>query len=556
VGPLALGLLLALAATGCGERSTPSLATIDEVTPTVLEPGDTLRITGTGFVEGAARITLEGAFDPAGLAPPRERAVVLDATAASTTWIELPITGRVMGQIAEEPMVFEGHVRVSFPTALSIGSVRITAESPLTTIEIRPAGGGVEAAARRIREAERFLDRLGLDLAAPQSTDSLLVVSIAPESPADRAGIERGDRLLAVDGAPLAAVSDLAGVEWRDSYEIEVVSSQGTVRNLDVASSSRVQLEPDELAAVLLTSLALGLFIAFAAPRRGRQRSAVAAGRDPLTRSLALAGVAVALLALPAVAIVSRTELGPAAMLLGAYVAGVAGSALYSSGRPSRRLACAVIHLLPVPLIMALPAALGSSFGLWTAVAAQEGPPLQWHAWSNPFALAAVVAATALIWPVAPGTATRSPVARLAAWAAAIAGATAITAYGLGGWNVPGFSPVRVAAEPILLIGGLLIFALKAWIVLHAGRWFASAGARERRIDPRRNSLRLTLGSVTVLGATALALVWEWSEIPADLRSAGQLSAAGFFVTLVSAFAMRKLWELVPRPAGTQAGGA
>jgi len=545
----ALGLALVLAATGCEEYSPPALATIDEVTPNVLEPGDTLRITGTGFVEGPAKITLTGEFDPAGLAPPRERKVTLDASAASSTWIELPVTERVIGKLSEEPVNFKGRLEVSFPTSPSIGSVRIAAVSAPLAIEIRPAGGGIVAAAQRQREAEGFLQRLGLRLAGGERGDDLQVTAVTAGSPADRSGIEEADRLLAVDGTALASVTDLAGVEWADSYELEVITAEGTMREVEVASSSAVRLEPDELAAVLLTSLALGLFLAFAAPRRGRRDDAMAQGRDPLTKALLLAAVAVALLAPPAIAIATRSELAAAGALLGAYVAGVAGAALYGSGTPGRRLAAALVHLLPVPLVMTLPGAFGSSVGLWSAVAGQQGPPLEWHAWQSPFALTSIIAATALLWPAVPSPGQGSTLARAASWTAAVAGATAVTAYGLGGWNVPGYSPARLASEPYLLLLGVLIFALKAWIVVHAGRWFASAGAIERRTGRPRQATRLAVGGAVVIGATALALLWEWSTVPADLRSAGQLSAAGCFVTLVTAFAMRKLWGVIPRQA-------
>jgi hypothetical protein len=541
--------MLALAATGCEERSTPSLATIESIEPEVLEPGDRLRITGTGFVEGPAKISLIGRFDPMGLAPPRERGITLDATAASSTWIELLMTDRVIGKLAEEPVDFEGEIEVGFPTSLSVGSVRITARSAPVKIEIRPAGGGVVTAAKRQREAERFLLHLGLGLAGGERGDDLQVTDVIAESPADRAGIEVGDRLLAIDGNALAALTDLAGVDRSDTYELELISSQGTIREIAVSASSAVRLEPDELAAVLLTSLALGLFLAFVAPRRGRREGGVARGRDPLTKALAHAAVAVALLAGPAVAIATRSELGLAGVLLGANVAGVVGAALFGKGSAARRLVAALVHVLPVPLVMSLPGAFGSTVGVWSAVTGQHGPPLEWHAWSNPFALTSIIAATALLWPATQVSGAGSPLARVSAWIAALSGATAVTAYGLGGWNVPGFSPASVASEPALLLGGALIFALKAWIVVHAGRWFAEAGATERRADAGRQGARLAVGGVLVLGSTALALLWEWSAIPEDLRSAGQLSAAGFFVTLVTAFAMRKLWNAIPRRA-------
>lgn len=405
----------------------------------------------------------------------------------------------------------------------------------------------METASKRLRDAERFLGRLGLDLAG-QQIDDLLVRAVEPESPADRVGIEPGDRLLSMDGSALAAVTDLAGVERRDTYKFEIISEQGDVRSLTLATSAGFYLQPDELAAMLFTSLALGLFVAFAAPRRGWRDNAVAPGWDPLTKAIALAGVTVVMVAGPAVVVVSRSEFFAAGVLLATYVAGIATSALYGPGKPRARFASALAHLLPVPLFMTLPAASGSMVGFWSAVADQRGTPLNWNAWSSPFAMAMLVAATALIWPSPSKANPGSPIARAAAWTAAISGATALTAYGLGGWNVPGLTPSQLIGDPLKLLAGVMIFAFKAWIVLHAARWFASAGAIERRADDRpRQATRLLLGGAALLCATITALLWEWADLPADLRSAGQLSAAGFFITLVTAFVLRKLWGLLPQ---------
>ena len=82
-GPLPLAAIaaLALAAAGCRQDAAIEMASIERVEPAVIEQGDVLRITGAGFVEGPARVTLSGAFDPSGLVPPEHRVVVIDGLA-------------------------------------------------------------------------------------------------------------------------------------------------------------------------------------------------------------------------------------------------------------------------------------------------------------------------------------------------------------------------------------------------------------------------------------------------------------------------------------------
>ena len=80
-----------------------------------------------------------------------------------------------------------------------------------------------------------------LSLVGGARGQDLQVTEVRPESPADRAGIETGDRLLAVDGTALASLTDLAGVDWSDSYDLELISAQGTMREITVTSSSARQ---------------------------------------------------------------------------------------------------------------------------------------------------------------------------------------------------------------------------------------------------------------------------------------------------------------------------
>ena len=135
--PLALALAPLWLVAGCDPPPPAVLATVVDVSPKVVEPGDVIEITGTGFVEGSARIVLRGTFDPLGLAPPERREVTLEGTAISGTAIEVPITSVLMERIAVEPVEFSGVVAVSFPTALPLSAVRVGAESTPLMIGLR-----------------------------------------------------------------------------------------------------------------------------------------------------------------------------------------------------------------------------------------------------------------------------------------------------------------------------------------------------------------------------------------------------------------------------------
>lgn len=532
-------------AAACAPAPAVVLATITDVEPAVVEPGDVIAITGTGFVEGGARVAFHGAFDPVGLAPPREREVILEGTAVSGTRIEVPVTSVLMARLAAEPVDFRGTVRVSFPTALPLGAVRISAQSAPLGIGLRPAGEGVPSTARRSREAQGFLHRLGIRMASKERSDELLVEQVAPGSPADRAGVEAGDRLLALDGVALAARTDLAGIGNRPAYELEVVSPQGTLRDLRLQPNPDDRLDLDEFAAVLLASIALGLFLAFVAPSRQRGDRSGDRGADLIPRVLGTALVSIPMLLAPALVTFGTADLAATLALLALGVAGCAGVALYGGGRALARLLGFAAHLLPLPVTLLLAGALGNTIGIIEVISGQELTPWGWYVWANPFTLVTLVAAVSLLW-CAPRDGA-SPVARVAAWLSAAGGAMLLTACGLGGWLVPGVPFHRLAEEPVLLLAGTLLFVAKTWLVLLAARWFAGVAVHDRRDGRRRGRPQLALRALVLLAAAGAALAWEWSTLPDDLIAAGQLLASGAFVALAVAFIVRSVHALLPR---------
>jgi hypothetical protein len=249
-------MLLAMILASCQTPTAPPLATVDAVEPAIIEPGDVLRLTGTGFVEGPARISFTGEFKPAGLAPPRHRTAYLGGTAVSTGLIEIPLSSSAIARLTEETARFTGEVDVTFPAAAALDAIHISARAAGISFEIRPAGGGVALAARRTREAKR---------------------------------------LLAVDGVALAAPADLAGLVVGEEHRFELVSSAGTMRSVALLVGPGKRLDRDVFTAIVLSSIALGLFLAFAAPTRRRIPHLPVGSMDALGRAIGFGAVSVPL---------------------------------------------------------------------------------------------------------------------------------------------------------------------------------------------------------------------------------------------------------------------
>lgn len=544
--------LMLLALLGCEPTATMPLARIDGAGPGVLEPGDVLVITGEGFVEGPATLAFDGVLTPSGAGDGTPARATLEALAVSGTRIELPVTGTVLSALSPEPATFRGAVAISFPTALAQSAVRVEARLGEVTLELRPGAGAVAAVARRVREAEAYLDGLGVSLAGTGPDAELLVEQVRRGSPADRAGLEPRDRLLAIDGRVLAGLADLAGVDPGAGHALSVLSAAGTPRELALIPEAATAWPRDEFAALMLTAVALGLFLAFAAPtRRGHPSAAGAETAHPLARALGLAALTVPMLVLPAVLLGGLS--GPVVLLslVGPTVAGAAGMALYGTGGVLSRVGSLSCGLLPLLAALAMAGVFGASIDLRELAAGQGSTPWGWHGWSNPFALAATLAATALIWPDA-GRIDAPPAARIAAWITACGGAIALTACALGAWLLPGATFGGSAVRPPELIAGVAVFAAKVWLVLAAARWLAGAGRTERRGRAwRRAPARLPVAAC-LIGSLGMALAWDRAGLPAEIDTAGRVLASGVFATLVTALLARGLAGAAARrsPAG------
>jgi hypothetical protein len=529
---LPLCAVLACLALGCDDPSLPLLASITDVGPAALEPGDVLRIDGSGFVEGPARVTLEGEFKPQGMAPPTRKVVLLDGAAVSGASAEVPISAASMARLAGEPARFRGSLVIDFPSTSGLGSARIAARIEEVELELRPTGSSVALAASRAREAARFLARLGISPVEGEDGYQLTVDRVHPESAADRVGIEPGDRLLAVDGTALASLSDLAGIPAASTYGFEIVTSSGAMRSVEIRGPLGAWFDRDETAAVVLAAMALGLFFSLAAPRRSSRPITATREGDPLTMALGAGLISLPLVLFPAVAVLLRSGYGTTALLIGATTLGLLIAVFAGAPRPWRRLPAFSARLVVLPTLLTVTAACGTSLGLWDLVAAQRVSPWGWNAWSSPLALLMTIAAIGLIWPSAAPSSHPGALSRFAGWLAAVAASMLLTACCLGGWNVPWMAGSEPSGAGLQLAIASLVFAAKCWVVLLTARWLAAADTVERRGDRGRNRLGLRVALFALGSAGALA--WIWLDIPEPARYAGHVLATGGFTALVT----------------------
>lgn len=549
-----LFLIVLPAISGCRAERSLALAAITAVGPAAVEPGDVLRIEGQGFVEGPVIVAFEGALAPSGVAAPKPCAAEAPGQASSETLVEVPVTELLVASLGREPGRFQGRVEVTFTSAAST-AIRIAAEKRDVSFDLRPAGAGVPLAAHRLHETSRVLAALGITLMPPETDEGLVVADVEQRSAAARSGMAAGDRLLSVDGTSLATASDLAGLSCEVAHRFEIVSREGTLRELRLEAVESGPVNADELTAIVLSSLALGLFLAFAAPtsrRLGRASDAWAG--NPLARAASVASVSTLLLLLPAVAILGRVGLAGVVALTALAGAGLVALALQAPAGLGRRAAGLLVHALPVLGLLAIMGSLGVPLGLVDLVADQQRQLAGWHVWSSPFALAAVLGAVALLAPVTLVNAAPGRFDGLLAELACAPAAALIAVGFLGGWSVPGADDDAIGRSGALLIAASFVFLAKVWGVLLVARRLALRSAGERRASSRGANIWLRAFALAL--AVAAALAWNAIDVPDTYRIAARVLTIAVFVTLSTALVIAAVRGLLPRSIGAAGGSA
>jgi NADH:ubiquinone oxidoreductase subunit H len=229
-------LLPALWLFGCQVASSPHLVTVTGLSSDRIAEGDLLELRGNGFPEGRpARVTLRGDLHRAGQAPERGFELVLPARSSSPHTVSAEVTREVEAILSGPDgahTTFRGSVEAAF-FPLSTGMPPVTGGLSAAVIDITPVGG--EAPDARVAEARRFAEFSGVLLVGDAS---LVVDGVMPKSPAERAGIARGDRLTELAGLRLLDRNDFVPPPRARTVEV-VVHRNG------VADPVRLVLETD-----------------------------------------------------------------------------------------------------------------------------------------------------------------------------------------------------------------------------------------------------------------------------------------------------------------------
>jgi NADH-quinone oxidoreductase subunit H len=271
---LVLGVLLTLVAllTGCERTVAPPLVEVTELAPKEIEPGDRLEIHGTGFPQGrAGHLVLEGTAYRPGEAPQTHLTVEADGVVAAPDRMEVVVRESFAERLCGHGdraahATFKGDVLVSFasndPTAPPlVGRLKNA------SLDVQPSSVRATVLDARTAEGTRLLGFLGIT-PGTASPRGIPVEKVEPGSLAERAQIQTGDIVSAVDGVHVLALADIAPASARTA-ELTIrhgesgIEDTKTVSLLDY-SGERV---PREYApALLIVGLALAVLVLLVLP--------------------------------------------------------------------------------------------------------------------------------------------------------------------------------------------------------------------------------------------------------------------------------------------------
>jgi hypothetical protein len=422
-------LIPALWLFGCQAAPSPHLVTVTGLSSDRIADGDLLELRGNGFPEGRpARVTLRGDLHRPGHAPERGFELVLPARSSSPHTVSAEVTPEVEAILSGSDSThttFRGSVEAAF-FPLSSGMPPVTGGLSAAVIDITPVG--VEAPHDRVAEARRFVEFSGVLLSGDAS---LVVDGVMPRSPAERAGIVRGDRLTELGGLRLLDRHEL--VPPPRARTIEVVVHRNGVADpvrLVLETDGFRKMAPRDLAAATgVLTAALALFALLRSPlgrafsflelrliellrlarerRRALSLSRGAARRSPGLLHAAMPGSSAVYLALAfgtglvmfvaSGGVIAAREVDLALLFLGSMVATTVAGLLF--GAPGERGVLA--RLARVGLVFAQALAIAGALacaalesggvGVDQLARAQGVLPWEWHAFRGPVLLAATL---------------------------------------------------------------------------------------------------------------------------------------------------------------------
>jgi NADH-quinone oxidoreductase subunit H len=546
---LAIALAAALGLSACQRDLAPPLVEVTELSPSEVELGDRLELRGAGFPQGrTARITLRGALHRPG-APPVDAAIEAEGVVANPSQIELTFDERLEERFCGKGdraihTTFAGDVEVAFASSVP-GAPPLIGTLRGASLDARPTSVSARTADARAAEGLRALAFLGM-IPGPPTPRGLAIEQVASGSEADRAGIQSGDLLVAVDGVRVSRIEDVGPSSSRSAALTTRRGAEGTldVRVVSLTGYAGARIPAELGPAIVLALLALALVVLLLVPgpaaldvlelrvaarvRRSSGRVMLGAlfgrGRD------ALVSVAASLL-LATFALgphVLGREVDVAALAVAAFALLLTSRVSWAPSALGPLRAAASVAPSAALLILAVVVALadGGAIQLAELVRAQGGAPWETAAAQRPAAAllaAAYLGALGAILrvrdagsaPFAAGAAGPTDAPRAGERLGLLVASVLAVALFFGGWQLPGVLPSR--SLPLQALAAAL-FVAKTWalaaLVLGAVRIASPWSARDARSFAAKRVLPL------VLGAGALSLAARRAPPLAELPSA------------------------------------
>jgi NADH-quinone oxidoreductase subunit H len=520
---------------GCQRDPAPPLIEVSDVTPREIELGDRVEVKGGGFPQGrTARLAFHGTLHRPGEAPQRGVSIETVATVDSVDRIVLPF-----GDALEERFcghgerashtTFRGELDVAFASSAP-GAPPLVGTLRGVVIDVRPSSVGSAIVDARNAEGARVLSFLGVTPGVT-SARGLSIETVAPGSPAERAGMKSGDVIVEVDGVHVFAASDLAPTSARsmDVLLRRVESGVEDTITIPLAGYASGRIPPEYAPALVIVGLALAWLLLLVLPgppvlgaveqraasilRSATPRALASSlfGRGARTIVSVLASVLVGTFALGPHVV--APDLDGAIMLVAALSLLAAARVAAARGLRASILAAATVGLAGVGLAASLAGTvvLQGAMHLSELVRVQGSAPWESAAAQKPAAAVLALAYLGILF-VSLRARTDSPlkpsglVEILDRLGIFVASALAVAVF-FGGWRLPGVSPTASLAMHVL---AGLAFVAKTWTLAGALRAAALLAPAWRARDARAFVFRrilpaLGLAAVLVLVARRLA---------------------------------------------------
>lgn len=268
-----------MALCGCSmQRTQPELIVLTDVVPRKVEIGDRIEVLGVNLPSSdarTARVTFEGELRRPGTATLTGQRIEVDGALVLSDKVSMPFTEALQERLCgrgEEARhtTFVGTLTVALPAANKGVEVYGTVgsdESPVV-LDLAPPPLKEQTLRERRREGKRVLAYLGLaiDRGAGAST-GLVVSTVRPDGPADRAGIRSGDVIESFGGMQVGAVSDLVPGTPQREVLVELVDVEGRARTASVSMEAfRARPVTDLVAPAVLLGLLMAIMLFFWAP--------------------------------------------------------------------------------------------------------------------------------------------------------------------------------------------------------------------------------------------------------------------------------------------------